>query len=242
MVLAMTVQPRTAPPRPPPRTAPRRTSCFSSRLDAEWTQIRTARRCLLAARRWVADDPHHPLAVLVADATDLDVVIRATQRGVVAGGIRRGDPSPARRAGPPRRAGRPARDPTVAARPHQPGGCTSRLLRDDRSHRTGGSGCVARPAHVRHRASPTPHRGLVDLRRRVRCVQGAAAKEVVGRGGALTRPLRRARVRDPPHRRSRNSPASFVTPDAQVCRRATSSCCGAWPRWSRRAWWQSSAT
>ncbi len=28
------------------------------------------------------DDPAHPLAVLVADATDLDVVIRATQRGV----------------------------------------------------------------------------------------------------------------------------------------------------------------
>ena len=78
MVLAMTVQPRTA----PPRTAPPRATCFSSRLDAEWAQIRTARRCLLAARRWAADDPHHPLAVLVADATDLDVVIRATQRGV----------------------------------------------------------------------------------------------------------------------------------------------------------------
>ena len=29
-----------------------------------------------------ADDPAHPLAVLVADSTDLDVVIRATQRGV----------------------------------------------------------------------------------------------------------------------------------------------------------------
>jgi hypothetical protein len=73
MVLAMTVQPRTAPPR---------TSCFSFRLDAEWARIRRARRCLLAARRWAADDPSHPLAVLVADATDLDVVIRATQRGV----------------------------------------------------------------------------------------------------------------------------------------------------------------
>ena len=88
MVLAMTTQPRTAPartapaPTAPARTAPARTSRFSSRLDAEWAQIRTARRSLVVARRWAADEPHHPLAELVATATDLGVVIRATQRDV----------------------------------------------------------------------------------------------------------------------------------------------------------------
>jgi hypothetical protein len=82
MVARMTIEPRLA----SPRTTSPRSLCFSSRLDAEWAQMRTARRCLLAARRWVADDPAHPLAVLVADATDLDVVIRATQRGVLPAG------------------------------------------------------------------------------------------------------------------------------------------------------------
>lgn len=56
-------------------------SHFSFRLDAEWTHLRCARRSLQRARTWVVDDPAHPLARLVVDATDLDVVVRATQRG-----------------------------------------------------------------------------------------------------------------------------------------------------------------
>ena len=78
----MTIQPRTA----PPRTSPPRTSCFSFRLDAEWARLRTARRSLGHARGWAADDPSHPLGKLVADAADLDVIIRATQRGVAPAG------------------------------------------------------------------------------------------------------------------------------------------------------------
>jgi hypothetical protein len=57
-------------------------SHFSFRLDAEWAHLRCARRSLQRARSWADDDPMHPLARLVVDATDLDVVIRATQRGV----------------------------------------------------------------------------------------------------------------------------------------------------------------
>jgi hypothetical protein len=84
MVAAMTISPRPAPPRAaPPRI---HTSCFSFRLDAEWARLRTDRRSLRHARGWVADDPAHPLATLVADATDLDVIIRATQRGVTPAG------------------------------------------------------------------------------------------------------------------------------------------------------------
>jgi len=57
-------------------------SHFSFRLDTEWTHLRCARRSLQRARSWADDDPAHPLARLVGDATDLDIVIRATQRGV----------------------------------------------------------------------------------------------------------------------------------------------------------------
>ncbi len=239
MVLAMTVQPRTA----PPRTAPRRTSCFSSRLDAEWTQIRTARRCLLAARRWVADDPDHPLAVLVADATDLDVVIRATQRGVVPAGsdevilhrlveLARHDEL----------AGR------LVIQRLLPGLISQAVAHRDFYETIDPIELVVPAAWLALRT--------FDTERRRHHIAASLISDAVF--AAFRAPLRRKsaseEVRSPDrfderrvricsrHRRWRNSPASFVTPAAQVCRRATSSCCGAWPRWSRRAWWHASAT
>jgi hypothetical protein len=51
-----------------------------SRLDAEWTHLRTSRRALRTARGWARADPDHPLAAVVADLHDLDEIRHATQR------------------------------------------------------------------------------------------------------------------------------------------------------------------
>ena len=240
MVLAMTVQPRTrlyCPHRPTSHLVLRVST--RRRVDTDSHRPALPARCSPVGRRRPGPSVggarrrcHRSRRRDPSDAA-----------WCLAGGVRRGDPAPARRTGPPRRARRAARDPTVAARPHQPGGCTSRLLRDDRSHRTRGPGRLARAAHVRHRASPTPRRGIVDLRRRVRHVPRPRCDgSRRARRSAHPTASTRTRTSSPRHRRWRSSPASFVTPDAQVCRRATSSCCGAWPRWSRRAWWPASAT
>ncbi len=174
MVLAMTVQPRTTPSRTSPRT-----TRFSSRLDAEWAQIRTARRCLLAARRWVADDPAHPLAVLVADATDLDVVIRATQRGVSPVGS---DEVILRRlvelARHDELAGR------LVIQRLLPGLISQAVAHRDFYETIDPIELVVPAAWLALRTfdteqSPTPHRGVAHLRRRVRGVPRTAATEVV---------------------------------------------------------------
>jgi len=51
-----------------------------SRLDAEWTHLRTSRRALRTARGWAQAYPDHPLATVVADLGDLDEIRQATQR------------------------------------------------------------------------------------------------------------------------------------------------------------------
>lgn len=65
--------------------APTRTTCFSSRLDADWARLRTCRRALDRARRWAHDDPSDPLTAVVAGIDDLDAIIAATQRGAADG-------------------------------------------------------------------------------------------------------------------------------------------------------------
>lgn len=52
-----------------------------ARLDDEWAHLRTSRRALRTARSWATDDPGHPLAVVVADLSDLDELRRATEPG-----------------------------------------------------------------------------------------------------------------------------------------------------------------
>lgn len=51
-----------------------------ARLDDEWAHLRTSRRALRTARGWADGDPGHPLAVVVADLSDLDELRRATER------------------------------------------------------------------------------------------------------------------------------------------------------------------
>ena len=70
---------------PPPRSLP--ALRFSHRLDAEWRHLRTARRALVRARSWGHDHPDHPLSSIVAASTDLDDIVRATQRGAMPDGV-----------------------------------------------------------------------------------------------------------------------------------------------------------
>lgn len=62
-----------------PMTTPR--SCFATRLDAEWTHLRTARRALQRARSWSSGDPADPIERVLERLTTLDDLIAATQRG-----------------------------------------------------------------------------------------------------------------------------------------------------------------
>jgi len=59
-----------------------------SRLDAEWTHLRTSRRALRTARGWAQAYPDHPLATVVAELGDLDEIRQATQRSSDSGGGR----------------------------------------------------------------------------------------------------------------------------------------------------------
>lgn len=54
---------------------------FSFRLDSDWARLRTDRRALARARTWTGDGPDDPLGAVVAELDDLDVIVRATQRG-----------------------------------------------------------------------------------------------------------------------------------------------------------------
>lgn len=65
-------------PKPQPFAAGN--SDLLSRLDAEWTHLRTSRRALRTARSWAPAYPDHPLAAVVAELCDLDEIRRATQR------------------------------------------------------------------------------------------------------------------------------------------------------------------
>ena len=57
-----------------------------TRLDAEWSHLRTSRRALRTARGWAQAYPDHPLATVVADLGDLDEIRQATQRSSASGG------------------------------------------------------------------------------------------------------------------------------------------------------------
>lgn len=62
---------------PPPRTA----HDFTSRLDAEWQELRCHRRSLRTARTWAISDPHDLLTSLLTELTDLDDLVTATRCG-----------------------------------------------------------------------------------------------------------------------------------------------------------------
>jgi hypothetical protein len=55
-------------------------SLLLTRLDAEWTYLRTSRRALRTARSWLVRYPDHPLGNVVGDLTDLEQIRQATQR------------------------------------------------------------------------------------------------------------------------------------------------------------------
>ena len=70
-----------------PPSRPPSTLRFSHRLDAEWRHLRTARRSVDRARSWGDGHPDHPLSTIVATSTDLDDIVRATQRGARPAGV-----------------------------------------------------------------------------------------------------------------------------------------------------------
>lgn len=55
---------------------------FSLCLDNEWDRLRVSRRCLRHVKSWAADDAPPAFTRVVAEVSDLDELISATQRGV----------------------------------------------------------------------------------------------------------------------------------------------------------------
>lgn len=62
-------------------TATEHTPSFATRLDDEWSRLRTARRSLRRVRTWADLTSDHPLDRLVEGIDDLDQILAATQRG-----------------------------------------------------------------------------------------------------------------------------------------------------------------